>query len=387
MTPKMQSGAIITVSASLFAAALGTVHAFSVFVAPFEQVFGASRSSVSLTYSLALVCLTIAVLAGHTFYARWSAARFLIGATILGVVGLIVAGMATSLPMVWFGYSLCFGVANGLGYGFGLQLAAQANRGNEGLAMGVVTAAYALGAVLAPAPFEMLITLGGPGAAMFGLAAALGVIGLVSAIVLTRSGARYTASSGTTANGATSVFWRVLVWVGYFGGVMAGLMVIGHAAGIDAMFRPGGAAWVAPALLAACNLLGSLVGGRAADRFSARTSLTVIPVMTFLSLLALSIYGGANSVLVCIGAIGFAYGATIAVYPSVIAKTVGPEASAMVYGRVFTAWGAAGLAGPWLAGALFDWKGTYFVAFLVAAFMAAISILAAGIVFRRQVQE
>ena len=38
-----------------------------------------------------------------------------------------------------------------------------------------------------------------------------------------------------------------------------------------------------------------------------------------------------------------------------------------VYGRLFSAWGAAGLTAPLIAGALFDWTGSYTLALAVAA--------------------
>ncbi len=60
------------VSASLLAATLGSVHAFSVFLIPLESSFETTRSMVSLTYSLALVALTVAVLLGHHVFSRFS---------------------------------------------------------------------------------------------------------------------------------------------------------------------------------------------------------------------------------------------------------------------------------------------------------------------------
>ena len=106
---------------------------------------------------------------------------------------------------------------------------------------------------------------------------------------------------------------------------------------------------------------------------SPKTLLTALPLLSAIGLasaLVPSIY------LPALGAIGFAYGAIIAIYPAVIAKRFG-EDGPRLYGRVFTAWGFAGLAGPWLAGALFDATGGYRIALLIAAALAAISSLAA----------
>ena len=137
---------------------------------------------------------------------------------------------------------------------------------------------------------------------------------------------------------------------------MAGLMVIGHAAGIAAAFRPDLASWVAPVVIAACNLFGSMVGGRLADRMPGGVLLAALALMTTLTLTGLATFGAAGGLLVGLGCVGFAYGGTIAAYPAAIAKLFGMRRSARVYGRVFTAWGCAGLLGPWLAGALFDFQ-------------------------------
>lgn len=108
---------------------LGSIHAFSMFLEQLEIQFATTRSTVSLTYSFALLALTIAVLFGPRFFGRWSAATLVLFACAMAACGALIAGMAGSLWTVWLGYSLIFGLANGLGYGFGLQIAAQANPG------------------------------------------------------------------------------------------------------------------------------------------------------------------------------------------------------------------------------------------------------------------
>jgi OFA family oxalate/formate antiporter-like MFS transporter len=148
-------------AASLVSMVLGSIHAFSVFLEHLETTFGSSRATVSLIYSFALVFLTIAVLFGPVVYSHLKPATIYVLVAFLGIIGTGLASVADGLELVWIGYSLVFGIANGLGYGFGLQFAARANPDHKGLAMGVVTAAYALGAVLAPYGFEVALAFGG----------------------------------------------------------------------------------------------------------------------------------------------------------------------------------------------------------------------------------
>jgi OFA family oxalate/formate antiporter-like MFS transporter len=74
---------------------------------------------------------------------------------------------------------------------------------------------------------------------------------------------------------------------------------------------------------------------------------------------------------------GFAYGAIIAIYPVAIAACFG-EDGARAYGRVFIAWGVAGLLAPWCAGVIYDARGEYDLAMLIAALVALLSAVSAA---------
>ena len=141
-----RQGTTVICAASILCFVLGSIHAFSIFLEPLEARFSASRSQVSLIYSLALIMLTLAVLLGHRLFSRISTTTLVLGICSMAAIGALIAAFAPSLVGVWTGYSVLFGAANGLGYAFGLQSAAMASPGREGLAMGIVTAAYALGA-------------------------------------------------------------------------------------------------------------------------------------------------------------------------------------------------------------------------------------------------
>ena len=358
-------------AASVLSAGLGSVHAFSLFLEPLEAVFGATRASVSLTYSLALVSLTVLVLTGHKFYGWRRPPVLALLAGFGAALGTGIAAVAPALWTVWLGYGVVFGAANGLGYGFGLQIAARANPGREGFAMGVVTAAYALGAAVAPGLIEPMLDWGGFTPAMGSLALALALIGAVSAWMFHLSAVRW--EETTQALGPIPRHGIPLLWLGYGAGVAAGLMAIGHAAGLASVAGVA-AVWAAPAIIAVCNLTGSLAAGQLMDRWSPRGLLGVLPLISVLALGALALRAAPMTTLIGLGAVGFAYGGIIAAYPAAIAKRFGAAGPA-VYGRVFTAWGAAGLAAPWLAGAIYDRAGEYSAALWVAA---ALGLLSAG---------
>ncbi|MCY4310722.1 MAG: YbfB/YjiJ family MFS transporter, partial [Rhodospirillaceae bacterium] len=52
----------------------------------------------------------------------------------------------------------------------------------------------------------------------------------------------------------------------------------------------------------------------------------------------------------------------------------GPTHLGRIYGKMLTAWGAAGLSAPLVAGALYDWTGSYTLALLLAAGAAVVAL-------------
>lgn len=371
-------------AAALLCTALGSVHAFSVFLEPLEARFGVSRATASLTYSFALVALTTAVLAGPRIYLRYRASTLMVAAAGLAAAGAAVAAAAPSIGFIWLGYSVLFGAANGLGYGYGLQLAAHANPGREGLAMGAVTASYAVGATVAPLAFVAALEAGGFATAMAGLGVCLLAAGLGAFWLLHGTGLALpartdtdtdtdTASATATASVPSTGANTVGIWAAYGSGVFAGLMIIGHAAEIARTGGHDALLWLAPVVIALFNMAGSLGAGSLVDHLPARSLLIAIPLAAAGALAALSL--GGSWVLPALAAVGLCYGALIAVYPAVLAKRFGMVEGPRVYGRVFTAWGVAGLAGPWLAGALFDGTGSYAPALWTAM---ALSMASAG---------
>lgn len=345
----------------------GVLHAFSLYVVPLETLFGAGRAATSFTYSLAVLTLAFAVMQGHRVYGRWPARAFLVGVLLLGAVGLVLASLAGALWQVWLFYGVVFGAANGLGYGFALQFAGRVWPTRVGMAMGLVTAAYATGAAVSPPALNAAILGFGPSGALQWQAMVYVLAAPVVWVLLAKTEVRF--SSEPRARLA----WRpyVGVWLAYGLAVFAGLMVLSQSSEVLRQSGASGAFVVAgPMVASGAGLFGSLIGGWVMDKMPARVLLIALP---FASALVLAGMAGVQSVGVVamgVGLTGFFYGATISVYPAWIAQQhVGAKGIA-VYGIVFTAWGLSGVVAPWLAGLLFDLRGAYMAALMVAAVLA-----------------
>jgi len=69
------------------------------------------------------------------------------------------------------------------------------------------------------------------------------------------------------------------------------------------------------------------------------------------------------------------YGAVIDIYPTLVAKLFGLEKSAWAYGKIFTAWGFAGLTAPSIAGFFYEHSDNYSSSLLLAAILSAIAAI------------
>ena len=361
---------------------LGSIHAFSVFLQPLEKQFQTGRAEISLIYSGALIFLTISVLLGHRIYPMLSAPLLALITCAVAAIGIIIAGQSQTLWVMVLGYSVIFGSANGVGYGFALQISAQAMPKSRGLAMGTVTAFYAFGATIAPYIFNYGLTHGGVEVAMTTYGFIFLIAGLIAWALLHRSGVRFKqeikSQSSTTS---TNFSIQFLLWLGYGSGALAGLMVIGHAteivaaAGGSAVLAIGGAM-----VIALGNMLGGLAAGVLSDRIRISTLLIMQPLMSVLVLMVSVASSNAFVLLISLVLVGFSYGSIIAVYPVAVIKIFGEVSSSLIYGRIFTAWGLAGLAGPWLAGWLYDVTCNYTLALLVAAASSTMSVMSAYLI-------
>ncbi|MGH1484292.1 MAG: MFS transporter [Geminicoccales bacterium] len=369
---------LVLIAALILSLGLGSIHAFSVLLDPLEMRFSVSRADIAPAYSIGLASLTFAVLIGHRLFRLVSPAKLALLTYLIAAVGLAVASLGTHIFALWVGYGLVFGFANGVGYGFALYLTNLAFDRNRGLAMGSVTAVYAVGASGFAILIDNWIKLAGVDGALIALSTTLALCGVVAGAALWWS--RYGVDLADQPSDQTvqaTVLDRprlLLCWLIYGTGVAAGLMAMGHAAGIvtaaDGTASDGVRGVIA---ITFANALGGFSAGYFADRRPAHILLATLGAASALALLMLAIATHTMLVIALLAVVGFTYGATIALFPIVTTLIFGRDDYARAYGKIFTSWGVAGLIAPWLAGDLYSRTDGYGIALLIAAFLAVSS--------------
>ena len=110
---------------------------------------------------------------------------------------------------------------------------------------------------------------------------------------------------------------------------------------------------------------GRILGGWACDRASIGAA-KVLRFAPFVAVAPLVWAGAAESSVVAaqsaLAAASITYGVFAAAVPVELRRRTGPRDFARAYGKVYTAWGVAGLAAPWLAGMFYDARGDYTMA-------------------------
>jgi OFA family oxalate/formate antiporter-like MFS transporter len=170
-------------------------------------------------------------------------------------------------------------------------------------------------------------------------------------------------------------FW--LLYLAYFCGAFAGLMVIGHLAGfgrdqgLTAMAAAG-----AVSSLAFSNAATRILSGWFVDMIGIRVYFAVLFALQAGAMFAIFQLGGSVYGLAAIAMlIGWNYGGMFTLFPATCLQFYGPTAQGSNYGLLFTAWGLAGFAGPWVGGYLKDVTGTYYAPFLIAAALCALGAI------------
>ena len=362
VSPSVNRGWTVTFAGLGINLALGVLYTWSMFKGAIEKEFGWQGSQLNDPY--ALCCLVFAftmILAGRcqdTFGPRLTAS---IGGLLVGA-GLVLISLTTSYA-VWL---IGFGVLVGTGIGFGYSSATPPALkwfppAKTGLIAGLVVAGFGLAPVyLAPASQFLLANYQLQGSMfILGIAFVIIVCGLAQLLVNPPAG-YVAAAPSCSRNGAPSPlavnatpgqilrqsnFW--VLWVIYFIGAGAGLMVISSVSGM-AKKSMGNLAFVAVAVMAIGNAGGRVAAGILSDKIGRRwTLMLVLLFQSALMFLAIPVTASQDmaAVIVVLVAtlIGFNYGANLSLFPSYTKDLWGLKTFGMNYGILFTAWGMGGL--------------------------------------------
>src|SRR6266542_6403551 len=221
--------------------ALGSLYAWSVFVAPLEKEFGWKRADTSQVFTWAVVVFAIAfILAGRL---QDKIGPFFISLTgcILLTAGFLLSAQTTSLTYLIVCFGIIVGIGNGFGYATPIPVMAKWFPDKRGLAVGLAVAGYGGGsAIFGPLALKWLIPTYGWRATFTILGVIFFLMTLVGALLLKNPPVGYQVPGWVPASKPKSLATThefppgemlrtptfYFMWIAYALGCSAGLMVI-----------------------------------------------------------------------------------------------------------------------------------------------------------------
>src|SRR5262252_7335076 len=175
-------------AATIMSLPLGSIYAFSVLLAPLEQLLHASRSELASVFGISAVFFTVgANLAPRLF--GWVRAPLLVALTAaLSAAGVILGAVAPALSWLILGYGLLFATGGGMAFVVVQQCVNAAPLTRPGLVNGYLVSLFPLGAMLTAPAFGVGIDWVGVRQTLAGLAAVIGAAGLAAALLVARAG-------------------------------------------------------------------------------------------------------------------------------------------------------------------------------------------------------
>ncbi|HSW46445.1 MAG TPA: OFA family MFS transporter [Phycisphaerae bacterium] len=392
---------LVVMGALVIQVSLGAVYIWSVFQTPLKGKFPEwSETQVTLPAQIVLACFAVAVIFGGRLQDRVGPR---VVATLGGIVlgaGLILArftdSFASSGALIWliFSFSVLGGAGIGMAYVCPIAACVKWFPDKRGLIAGLAVAGFGAGAFFF-APLAKALIFGGayellgtklfsvPAVGVFSTFMTLGIIFLVAIVLgaqlLSNPPAGFRPAGwnppqpigGGTASKAdftpgqmlkTPQFW--LLWITYFAGCAAGLQVIMKASpvwqsfAISPLTPPIDAATfssisaagaMAVSILAIFNSLGRILWGKVSDNIGRKATLIIMFILCGLVMLILNRLQVYPGYLTGICAVGLCFGGYLALYPAMTADFYGTKHIGVNYGWVFTAFGAGGIFGPFLA--------------------------------------
>lgn len=412
----------------------GTVYAWSNFTQPLVASFGWTATEVSLVFGLAIFFIGIGAVVGGRWQDQVGPRTVTITGIVLWGLGNLLAAVGPHDVWWWdLTYGIIGGTGNGMAYITPVATVTKWFPDKRGLASGMVVMGFGLGAfiygfVLKAIPAFVTaskdasayadaraaaITAGTPfDAAAHALPAtdvsAVATVLLVSGIVYAVLGglcamllqnppAGYSVAGATAAAASQEGSYTpaqvlrtpqlYLLWLMLFVNVVAGILIVSNAVPIireliskgvtdpDAVKALTGTAISAYAFVAVFNGLGRFFWGAVSDRIGRNMTWVLIYACQVVIFFILSGLHSVAAVLIAFAIILACYGGGFGTMPSFNADYFGTKFMGQNYGYIITAWGVAGLVGPYIAGAVKDKTGSYSGALMPMAIMLLIAII------------
>lgn len=388
---------LIVLSAIGIHICIGSVYAWSVLTKPIMQAMGFTLQETTWTFSIAILFLGLSAGFLGSYVEKHGPRRSGLVSTVffgIGMLGTAFALSQHSLLLMYLFYGVIGGIGLGTGYITPVSTLVKWFPNNRGLATGLAIMGFGFASLIAGPVMQLLI-------AKYGLINNFIILGCVYMVIMTASSlyleppkvpavAEVKAKLASlpennqaqyTVNEAMKTWHFYALWWIFFTNITCGIGLLAVASPMAQeviQMTPLAAASMV-GIIGLLNGLGRIVWSTISDYIGRRNTYIMFFLLEIVAFYTLASVTDSFSFQVLIFLIITCYGGGFSCMPAYLSDLFGTKQLSAIHGRILTAWGLAGIAGPLLLSWIKETTNSYSITLYFFSGCFVISLLIAVI--------
>lgn len=391
----MKNRWLIALSAIGIHICIGSVYAWSVLTKPIMQAMGFTLKETTWTFSIAILFLGLSAGFLGDYVEKYGPRKSGLTSTCffgLGMFGTALALHLNSLPLLYLFYGVIGGIGLGTGYITPVSTLVKWFPNNRGFATGLAIMGFGFASLIAGPLIQILV-------AKYGLVQNFIILGCVYMVIMAAS-ALYLeppkASNGGpsginvksilpdtqfTAKEARKTWQFYALWWIFFTNITCGIGLLAVASPMAqevVKMTPMAAASMV-GIIGLINGLGRIFWSTISDYLGRSTVYVVFFLIQIFAFYALAETSSAFIFQLIVFVIISCYGGGFSCMPAFLGDLFGTKELSAIHGKILTAWGMAGIAGPLLLSWIRETTNSYSITLYFFSACFVVSLIIAGI--------
>ena len=391
----MKNRWLIALSAIGIHICIGSVYAWSVLTKPIMQAMGFTLKETTWTFSIAILFLGLSAGFLGDYVEKYGPRKSGLTSTCffgLGMFGTALALHLNSLPLLYLFYGVIGGIGLGTGYITPVSTLVKWFPNNRGFATGLAIMGFGFASLIAGPLMQILV-------AKYGLVQNVIILGCVYMVIMAAS-ALYLeppkASNGGpsginvksilpdtqfTAKEARKTWQFYALWWIFFTNITCGIGLLAVASPMAqevVKMTPMAAASMV-GIIGLINGLGRIFWSTISDYLGRSTVYVVFFLIQIFAFYALAETSSAFIFQLIVFVIISCYGGGFSCMPAFLSDLFGTKELSAIHGKILTAWGMAGIAGPLLLSWIRETTNSYSITLYFFSACFVVSLIIAGI--------
>ena len=391
----MKNRWLIALSAIGIHICIGSVYAWSVLTKPIMQAMGFTLKETTWTFSIAILFLGLSAGFLGDYVEKYGPRKSGLTSTCffgLGMFGTALALHLNSLPLLYLFYGVIGGIGLGTGYITPVSTLVKWFPNNRGFATGLAIMGFGFASLIAGPLMQILV-------AKYGLVQNFIILGCVYMVIMAAS-ALYLeppkASNGGpsginvksilpdtqfTAKEARKTGQFYALWWIFFTNITCGIGLLAVASPMAqevVKMTPMAAASMV-GIIGLINGLGRIFWSTISDYLGRSTVYVVFFLIQIFAFYALAETSSAFIFQLIVFVIISCYGGGFSCMPAFLSDLFGTKELSAIHGKILTAWGMAGIAGPLLLSWIRETTNSYSITLYFFSACFVVSLIIAGI--------